>query len=255
MKLKDYFSRIKAIKSVMNNLTQERENKILTHLNKVCSKNKPLELSLENSFLTYKSMFVSAIDGVESQGILIDTMMPIEGDARLKPGTDVHISYNYGMSRYKFDTKVKSKVMVQFPAYYLELPQNIISADKRYDYRLPTKKSKPILIDRSGDRILSSLLSKSMIKNFTNDGICIYIPPVTQITEGLNFLSELFSRFFLRLPDSTLTNPIKASCRYIKPAYSSNGYVCGLRFDDINHWDKTKLMNMYDDRKRELRLA
>ena len=97
----------------------------VSHLRNICKSKLQLTLSLNKSGVTYRSMFVDLVNLDKYHGIMIDTLLPKDGDLRLKPETYVTISYVFQHMNYNFNSLVIKKVEDKFPSFLLTLPKAI----------------------------------------------------------------------------------------------------------------------------------
>ncbi len=105
---------------------EKSENK---HLKEVCQSKLQLTILLDGSVVSYKSMFVDLVDHNESSGIMIDTLLPKDGDLRLKPKTSVVVKYDFKEMKYEFHAEVIQKIIDDnYPSFIISIPETI-SAD------------------------------------------------------------------------------------------------------------------------------
>jgi len=253
----DYISNVleKNLKKYKKPVRNPKQSRIRNHLIQVCRANTQLDLSVEGSYFGYKSMFVKVVKIEETYGFLIDMLMPREGNYRMDAETKVTFSYSHEETRYKFESSVIRYVEAEFPAYFIALPKAIKNNEKRMYYRMPTTVTKPLSLERTGDRIRNAIIRNSKVLDFTSDGLCLLLPPVEGLKNGKKFLSETLKQIKIRLPDSTTTLPFDAACCHLSNASSSNGLICGIRFVNISPSDKAKLTSLYYQRQHDVRVA
>ncbi len=98
------------------------------HLEEVCRSKLQFVISLDGSYVSYKSMFVDLVNLKKSSGIKIDSVLPKDGDLRLKPKTKVVISYDFQEKKYKFTSKVLHKINGAYPSFLITMPESIRAA-------------------------------------------------------------------------------------------------------------------------------
>lgn len=95
------------------------------HIKEICKSKLQMTLSLYGSLATYRSMFVDLVKLKASSGIVIDTLLPKEGDLRLKPHTSITVRYDFKQLKYQFNAMVIQKVQIQHPSFLITLPKTI----------------------------------------------------------------------------------------------------------------------------------
>lgn len=98
------------------------------HLEELCKSKLQFMISLDGSYASYKSMFVDLVNLRKSSGIKIDSVLPKDGDSRLKPKTKVIISYNFQQKKYRFTSKVVQKMNGAYPSFLITMPESIRAA-------------------------------------------------------------------------------------------------------------------------------
>ena len=112
-------------KKKINPFENKREKK---HLEEICKSKLQFMISLDGSYSSYKSMFVDLVNLNKFSGIKIDSVLPKDGDTRLKPKTKVIISYNFQEKKYRFTSRVLRKVNGAYPAFLITMPETIRAA-------------------------------------------------------------------------------------------------------------------------------
>ncbi len=99
------------------------------HLEEICKSKLQFMISLDGSYASYKSMFVDLVNLKKFSGIIIDAVLPKDGDSRLKPKTKIIISYDFQKKKYKFTSRVLRKINGAYPSFLITMPQTIRAAD------------------------------------------------------------------------------------------------------------------------------
>jgi len=98
------------------------------HLKELCKSKLQFMISLDGSYDSYQSMFVDLVSLRKRSGIKIDSVLPKDGDLRLKPQTKVTISYDFGKRKYKFTSRVLQKLNGGYPSFLITMPESIRAA-------------------------------------------------------------------------------------------------------------------------------
>ena len=130
--LKTFFS-IGGVKMIMSNWLKKKFNRLnnnfkKTHLEELCKSKLQFMISLDGSYVNYQSMFVGLVNLRKFSGIKIDSVLPKDGDLRLKPKTKVIISYDFQKKKYKFTSRVLQKINGAYPSFLITMPESITAA-------------------------------------------------------------------------------------------------------------------------------
>lgn len=113
---------------VKKKLSRPKNSSHRKHLEELCNSKLQFMISLDGSYVSYQSSFVDMVNLRKRSGIKIDSVLPKEGDLRLKPQTRVTISYDFGKRKYKFTSKVLQKLNGVYPSFLIMMPESIRAA-------------------------------------------------------------------------------------------------------------------------------
>ncbi len=222
------------------------------YFRQLCKRRVKIDIALkENPKRIYSSMFLSFGKVGDTYGLMIDTLLPKEGDYRMNPGKEILISYSINGKCYRFESKVKRELKVSYSAYFIDLPKRVERNDKRELLRLNPPHSDFIQIRTDSKALSARFLNVCKITDFHKDGFAMLVPPVTEVIQNNRVLNSALNGFYLQLPDQGRTGLIRGSIRYFRPHRKSNGYICGVFFDQISEYDRIKIENIYYDLQRK----
>ncbi len=222
------------------------------YFRELCKRRVKIDIAMkENPSRVYSSMFLSFGKVGESFGLVIDTLLPKEGDYRMTPGKEVLISYSINGRCYRFETKIKQELKVSYSAYLLELPKRVERNDKRQLMRLALPHSNYIEIKTANKTIATRFLDSCTITDFHKEGFAMLVPPITEVIQNSKLLNISLESFYLQLPNQGKTALIRGKVRYFRPHRKSNCYLCGVSFEQISDYDRIKIENIYYELQRK----
>jgi hypothetical protein len=113
---------------LIKKLDRFEKRKKKKHIEDICKSKLQFMISLDGSYVSYQSMFVDLVNLRKLSGIKIDSVLPKDGDLRLKPKTKVVISYDFKKKKYKFSSMVLRKFNGAYPSFLITLPETIRAA-------------------------------------------------------------------------------------------------------------------------------
>ena len=160
-------------KSVSNSLFAN--NNANSDLSRLASSRVPISIQIANhQHKLFNSYFLNLYEKGGLCQLVLDELMPKQGNELIQPGQAIVISCSHQGVEYKFKTRIveierdKDSVL-----YFAEQPCKISKSQPRNAYRVPVKKftSIPISIITKGRGIL-----KGSLADISNSGVGISIP-------------------------------------------------------------------------------
>lgn len=98
--------------------------KIQDHIENLCEKKLPLNLQIDNKHAQFSSFFLKDTTGQQT-GVIVDPVIPSEGNRILETSEFVNISYTDEKKRFTFLTQFLGKVERKITAIKLSIPRSI----------------------------------------------------------------------------------------------------------------------------------
>lgn len=224
---------------------------ILAHMSELCGMRSIVQV---HKMGNPSRAFVSRFQEVHDSGdILVDPLMPPDGECYLQGTDDVIASYALNDNRYEFDTRLVDLVTDGKPAVRLSRPLNLrrLQFRRYHRIRFAEESSLPVSLLRHGADALSM---RGKVIDLGEGGMGSNVGSTEGLEVGMPIDKLLFA-----LPDGyTVYTP--ATVKNIFPLRNAEGdvvhYRCGLQFDELEGRQRRALAAfIFKKRQEAIRLG
>jgi c-di-GMP-binding flagellar brake protein YcgR len=213
---------------------------ISANLEEVCKRNTPIIAMIDDRPRTFRSIFLEVEN--ESDFVIIDVLMPKDGNRIIEESEKVRIDYTLEGVMYYFETKFVEMVRGRFTSIKLVLPSVIKKIQKRGSFRVSPSIDNPITAE------LTDLIRED-VSDISEGGLSFY----TSRTENELPVGVVFERVTFKLPTMDRYIKTKGVIRqFIKGSGVGVKNKCCIEFTDMGMKDRDAIAHYVIVRQREM---
>jgi len=213
---------------------------VKANLDEVCKRNTHVVASIDDRPRTFRSIFLES--GRNDDFVIIDVMMPKDGNRIIEESEKVRIDYTLEGVMYYFETKFIEMVSGRFPSIKIAFPSIIKKIQKRGSFRVSPSMDNPIIVE------LTDLIRED-VSDISEGGLSFY----TSRTEKEIPIGVVFEKVTFKLPTMDRYITTKAVIRQvIKGSGIGVKNKCCIEFVDMGMKDKDAIAHYVIVRQREM---
>jgi len=213
---------------------------IRSNLEEACTRNNHLIATIDERARTFSSTFIEL--GKGNDFVLIDLLMPKDGNRIIEESSRVIIDYNMEGVMYSFEAKFVETVKGRFSSLKITFPSIIKKIQKRSAFRVSPSMENPIVVE-----IKEGLIEE--VADISEGGLAFY----TRHTEGELSVGTTFEKLTFKLPTMHGQITTKAVVRsFIKASVAGVKNKCCVEFLNMKMPDKDAIAHYVVVRQREI---
>lgn len=213
---------------------------IRSNLEEACRRNNHLIATIDERARTFSSTFIEL--GKENDFVIIDLLMPKDGNRLIEESHRVIIDYNMEGVMYSFETKFVEIVKGRFFSLKITFPSVIKKIQKRSAFRVSPSMDNPVVVE-----LKEGLVEE--VADISEVGLAFY----TRRPEGELSVGTAFEKLTFKLPTMHGQITTKAIIRsFMKSPVAGVKNKCCLEFLNMRMADKDAIAHYVVVRQREI---
>jgi c-di-GMP-binding flagellar brake protein YcgR len=213
---------------------------IRSNLEEACKRNNHLITTIDERARTFRSTFIELGNG--NDFVLIDLLMPNDGNRLIEASSRVAIDYTIEGVMYSFETKFVEIVKGRFSSIKITFPSIVKKIQKRSAFRVSPSMENPIVVE-----VKEGLVEE--VADISEVGLAFY----TRRTEGELSVGTIFEKLTFKLPTMHRQITTKAIVRsFIKASVAGVKNKCCVEFMNMRMADKDAIAHYVVVRQREI---
>lgn len=204
-----------------------------------------LDIKVDNKPKTYKSIFMGVTSEGKTEGLLINQLIPADGNSLIKKSKKVTVSYYLEGVNFTFDSWfLEIHKAIPLSSFKLEIPTLIRKIQRRKAARVSPLSTLPLKVDL-GDRIAKKVYDISI------GGLCF----ITHRNNGEFQKEKTFSNISFALPLNNCKICTKAEVRwFVENAITGHQArnKCGIEFIAMKPADEDAIGKYVSERQRDI---
>ena len=219
-----------------------KPEEIRRHIEEVCAKNTRLEVMIDDSIVTFQSLFIGGDQ--DKKNLLIDELVPHKGNDIIKRSHSIKLVYMVDRIIYTFKSRYLDYIKDKPLSLKIDYPSCVERLQRREHFRIEPSLDDPIefsfdlVIKIHGKMVDISAGGFAFLAE--NKSYHIEIEPESEIGEV---------RF--KLPGGEETK-IPAVVKHLSQHHDDKRYKCGVEFKAISEKDQNKIVAYIIQRQQEI---